>query len=69
MGWRKRGKGPEETSGLFAALKELHADKQRLMDQGKTQQEEGEEDEDDDDDDDDDDDEDDDEEEEVCVFG
>ena len=66
MGWRRRGKG-EETGTLMAVLKELHAEKWRLMDQGKTQEGEEEEEEDDDDDDDDEDD-DDEEEEEVCFF-
>ncbi|KAM9342067.1 extracellular matrix protein 2 [Pholidichthys leucotaenia] len=54
FGWRKRGKPAEGTSALMAALKELHAEKRRLMDQGKAY----------DYDDDDDDDEDDEEEEE-----
>ncbi|KAF7655828.1 hypothetical protein LDENG_00050380 [Lucifuga dentata] len=48
-GWRRRGKEEEEASALMAVLKELHADKNRLMDQGKTKEEEEEDDDDDDD--------------------
>nr|XP_046252100.1 mitotic apparatus protein p62-like isoform X2 [Scatophagus argus] len=70
MGWGKRGKG-EETSALMTVLKELHAEKHRLMDQRKAQEEEEEEDddedEDEDEDEDDDDDDDDEEEEEEEV--
>ncbi|XP_025757309.1 putative DNA helicase INO80 [Oreochromis niloticus] len=61
-GWRKRGKGGEGSNALMAALRELHAEKRRLMDLRKAREEE--EDDDDDEDDDDEDDDDDDEEEE-----
>lgn len=73
-GWRQSAKGEMETSLLMATLKELHAEKKRLMDNGKTQEEEEEEgeeedseeeDEEEEEDDDDDDDDDEDDEEEV----
>lgn len=63
-GWRKPGKGGEDSNALMAALRELHAEKKRLMDLRKAREEEDDEEEDDDDEDDDEDDDDDDEEEE-----